>query len=197
MDKTLLIIIIVILSLVFLLTILLNLKIFDLTKKIREKFKRLLSRNKAQSVIDMITNITSATTYLSDNGHGSIIVVQRKDDVEPLFMDSQILDAKINSNLLINIFSGEESQPLHDGALVIRDGRIAFANAFVKKLTKTKVDKKYGARHRAAFGLSEQCDAIVLITSEERKGVSIAMNGKIKTVGTDKLFDELSEIIVG
>lgn len=197
MDKTLLIIIIVILSLVFLLTILLNLKIFDLTKKIREKFKRLLSRNKAQGVIDMITNITSATTYLSDNGHGSIIVIQRKDDVEPLFMDSQVLDAKINSNLLINIFSGEESQPLHDGALVIRDDRIAFANAFVKKLTKTKVDKKYGARHRAAFGLSEQCDAIVLITSEERKGVSIAMNGKIKKVGTDKLFDELSEIIVG
>ena len=197
MNDTLIILITTLTCILFALVSLLFIKDFDLYKKAREKLKKFLSRSASQDVIEMITNVSAAVKSLSEDGHGSIIVIERKDNIEPLFMDNQKIDAKINANLLINIFSGVESQPLHDGATVISNGRIAYSNAFVKKLTKAKIDKKYGARHRAALGLSEQCDAIVIITSEERKGVSIAMDGRIVAVPVEKFFDDLSEIIFG
>ena len=127
-----LIILIVISALILIPMVLIFIRIFDLRKKVADKLKRFFSRNQAENIINMITNISTAAIRLSETGHGSIMVIERRDEVVNLFMDSQLLNAEINANLLINIFGGEESQPLHDGAVVIGDNKIKIANAFVK-----------------------------------------------------------------
>ena len=91
-----------------------------------------------------------------------------------------VIDAQTSSDLIKNIFF--PNSPLHDGALVIRDGRLYAAGCFLPLSDNFDISRNLGTRHRAALGMSEVCDAVIIVVSEETGAVSVAQNGKL-TVG--------------
>ena len=104
-----------------------------------------------------------------------------------------MVDAKISSELLLTIFFNKT--PLHDGAVVIERGRIAYAGAILP-LSKNNLNWKYGTRHRAALGLSEVSSAVILVVSEESGDISIAEKGKfIKYEDMKKLRARLEKVL--
>ncbi|MGL4342962.1 MAG: DNA integrity scanning protein DisA nucleotide-binding domain protein [Metamycoplasmataceae bacterium] len=140
--------------------------------------KRLISKDKQNnyglsSKIRLIYQLKEAIEYLSKTKTGAIITIENNDRVDNLRTDGIIIDANISSSLIISIFN--KSSPLHDGALVIRNNKIIYAATYYK-ITKKSINNKYGARHRAAMGISEVCDATTIIVSEETGEVTIAKN---------------------
>jgi diadenylate cyclase len=88
------------------------------------------------------------------------------------------LDAIVSYDLLLNIFT--RRSPMHDGAVIIRDGRIKAASCYLPLTMKANLSRTYGTRHRAAIGLTEETDALVIVSSEERGIISLAEGGTIR-----------------
>ena len=107
-----------------------------------------------------------------------------------------IINADTNAELIKNIFFNKA--PLHDGALIIRAGRLAAAGCVLPLTKSTNLSKELGMRHRAGIGLSEQSDAVVVIVSEETGAISVAIDGMLKRHLTAATFERLlrSELIV-
>ena len=122
--------------------------------------------------------IVSACMDMSENRVGALIVFRRKDDLQFVIEGGIALDANITMSLIKNIFF--KNAPLHDGAVVIDNNRIVAAKCILP-VTQSNVPKSYGTRHRAAIGLSEMTDAVVLVVSEETGAISIVKGGKIKS----------------
>jgi diadenylate cyclase len=117
---------------------------------------------------------------------GALIVVPGSDRVEEHLSGGTLLDARISPELLEAIFV--ESSPIHDGAAVMQGERLHQAGCFLPLSTAGDLPEFYGTRHRAAVGLSETCDAVVIVVSEERGSVSLASGGRIARVpGADEL----------
>jgi uncharacterized protein (TIGR00159 family) len=138
--------------------------------------RKLFNLNRSEQQID-ITAIVKAATDMAKTKTGALIVIQRFDDLTMIAESGIILDAQISVSLIENIFF--KNAPLHDGAIVIRDNRIV-AGKCVLPSTRSAVPKSYGMRHRAALGMSEVSDAIIVVVSEETGGISIAKESKIE-----------------
>jgi uncharacterized protein (TIGR00159 family) len=108
---------------------------------------------------------------------GALIIIKQDDDLGVVVESGISIDAKVSTPLLENIFF--KNAPLHDGAMVIDGGRIVAAKCILP-VTQSDVPKDFGTRHRAAIGLSELTDAVVIVVSEETGGISIVKNGQIK-----------------
>lgn len=121
--------------------------------------------------------LKEASEILSKKKTGALIVIEREINLKSFIDTGTRLDAETTSELLISIFNTRS--PLHDGAVIIREGRIAAAGCVLPLSQKEDLDKKYGMRHRAAIGISEETDAVTIIVSEERKSISLAIGGKI------------------
>jgi len=121
--------------------------------------------------------IKEAAVILSKKKTGALIVLERDVNLKSFIETGTKIDAETTSELMISIF--HHKSPLHDGAVVIREGRIAAAGCVLPLSQKEDIDKRYGMRHRAAIGISEETDAITIIVSEERKSISLAIGGKI------------------
>ena len=121
--------------------------------------------------------IVSACLDMSESKTGALIVIKQKDDLQFIIEGGIAVDAKVSVSLLRNIFF--KNAPLHDGAVVVDDNRIVAAKCILP-VTQSNVPKSYGTRHRAAIGLSELTDAVVVVVSEETGGISIVRNGSIK-----------------
>ena len=119
------------------------------------------SKDKPLPIID---EITEAAVRLSEKRMGALIVIERETGLQEFIETGISLDALVSKELLMNIF--EPNSPLHDGAVILRDNRIASA-ACLLPLTESKLGSHLGTRHRAAVGLSEQTDAFVVVVSEE------------------------------
>jgi diadenylate cyclase len=133
---------------------------------------------------DKYEELSSCVQRLSGRNHGALIVVERSDPLDPFIQKGTTIGATLSSTLLEAIFY--PGNPLHDGAVLIQANQIVSA-ANVLPLTHTVVSgEKLGTRHRAALGLTEQSDALVLVVSEETGKVSFAFNGKLYpiTVGS-------------
>jgi diadenylate cyclase len=114
---------------------------------------------------------------LSQRNVGALIVVERDTSLQG-FIDTGIpLDAIITAELLVSIFS--QNTPLHDGAVVLRGDRIAAASCLLPLTERLEVDKELGTRHRAALGLTEETDGVVIVVSEETGAVSVAINAQM------------------
>ena len=122
--------------------------------------------------------IVSACLDMSENKVGALIVFRRKDDLQFIIEGGIALDAKITMSLIKNIFF--KNAPLHDGAVVVDNNRIVAAKCILP-VTQSNVPKSYGTRHRAAIGVSEMTDAVVLVVSEETGAISIVKGGKVKS----------------
>ncbi|MCR2823196.1 sporulation-specific diadenylate cyclase CdaS [Lederbergia panacisoli] len=114
--------------------------------------------------------------------HGGLIVIQREDSLEPLIRPGIPIRAELTHSLLESIFF--PGNPLHDGAVMVNANQIVSAANVLPLSDKFVGDKKLGTRHRAALGLSEQSDALVLVVSEETGRVSFGFNGNLYPVNT-------------
>ncbi|MBM7644195.1 uncharacterized protein (TIGR00159 family) [Scopulibacillus daqui] len=135
---------------------------------------------------DGYPSIIAAVEHLSDRHHGALIVIKRKDALEGFIHPGIPVGATLTYSLLESIFY--PGSPLHDGAVLIEsDSIISAANVLPLSHIKTG-EKKLGTRHRAAVGLSEVCDAVVLVVSEETGRASFAVNGKLHPFHTKELL---------
>lgn len=136
-----------------------------------------------------------AIQYMSKRKIGALITIERRTGLDEYIETGIPLDADITGELLINIFI--PNTPLHDGAVIIKDGKVAVACAYLPLSESDTLSKEFGTRHRAALGISEVSDAITVIVSEETGEVSISSNGKIYThLHQDDYLDKLSESLV-
>lgn len=124
-----------------------------------------------------ISQTILACTQMSSEKTGALIVFEKNLSLSDIINTGTKIDAEVSAELLRNIFFNKA--PLHDGAVIIRDGRIAAAGC-VLPLTKTVLSKDLGMRHRAGIGMSEQSDAVVLIVSEETGNISCSIEGTLK-----------------
>ena len=127
---------------------------------------------------ERIESISSAAGDLSRDKVGALIVIERSTKLGEYIKSGVAIDSIISPYILRNIFF--DKAPLHDGAVIIRGGRICAAGCFLPLSTNNDIDKDLGTRHRAAIGLSETSDAIVIVVSEETGVISMAINGELK-----------------
>ena len=140
-----------------------------------------------------INEIVRASFEMAKVRTGALIVVKNKDSLGDYERTGIDVDAKVSSQLLINIF--EHNTPLHDGAVIVRDDRLTSATCYLPLSNDLAIDKNLGTRHRAGLGVSEATDALTVIVSEETGKVSIAMSGKLERgVDSDRLKEALKEI---
>ena len=149
---------------------------------------RIFNRNDNTSVT-IIAPIVQACREMSAHKTGALIVIGRQSDLRLITEGGIAIDAKISTPLLENIFF--KNAPLHDGAVVIQGDRIVAAKCILP-VTQSDVPKSYGTRHRAAIGMSEISDAIILVVSEETGGISIAHGG---TIHRDIAPDQLANLL--
>ena len=128
----------------------------------------------------VIEEVVQAAGELSKLRMGALIVIERDADLtEHLGEVGVDLDAKVTKELLVTLFVPESANHMHDGAVIIRNLRIHQAGAVLPLSANTKLDKQLGTRHRAAIGVTEETDAVVVVVSEERASVSLGFNGNI------------------
>ncbi|MES9685845.1 hypothetical protein CN514_21285 [Bacillus sp. AFS001701] len=134
------------------------------------------------SFTDAFNELSTTVQHLSKLKHGALIVVERFDSIETIIQKGTKIGAMLTSKLLESIFY--PGNPLHDGAVLIRENVVVSA-ANVLPLTKKVYDKKkLGTRHRAALGISEQSDALALVVSEETGQISFAFDGNLYPLNT-------------
>jgi len=124
----------------------------------------------------VVERLVRACAFMSERQIGALIVIERNQDLEPLLEGCVTIDAVVSVELLITLF--DPLTPLHDGAVVIRGDRIAYASCVLPLSKSSEIPKKYGTRHRAGLGISEESDAIAVIVSEETGEISVAVGGK-------------------
>jgi diadenylate cyclase len=125
----------------------------------------------------VIEEISKAAQNMATKGFGALIVLEKEISLEYFIEEGTLVDSEISSELLISIF--DPSSPLHDGAAIIRGGRIFAAGCFLPLSKNPILDKNLGTRHRAALGLTEETDAVVIVVSEESTTVSVVYQGKL------------------
>jgi len=140
--------------------------------------------------------IIKATNSLSLSRIGALIVFQRDDELKEYMEDATVLNAKITKELILSIF--HPATPLHDGAIIIKDGLIVAAGCFLPLTTRSDLSKSLGTRHRAAIGITEETDAVCLVVSEETGSISLAVDGKITMkLETETLERLLHKLLIG
>jgi len=142
-----------------------------------------------------IDAIGEAASFLSKRRIGALIVLERQANLGEIIKTGTTINAVPSAELLGNIFF--PNSPLHDGALIIREGRLIAAGCYLPLSDNFTISKDMGTRHRAGLGMSESSDAVVVIISEETGIITIAENGKLRRGFTEEqLVKELSGIFI-
>ncbi len=140
----------------------------------RNPLLRLMSDRTPESGID---EIVLASQALSVRRLGALIVIERLDGLRNYVQNGIVLDASISHDLLLTIFA--RGTPLHDGAAIVQKDRVAAAACFLPLTTSAALSIQHGTRHRAAIGIAEETDAVVVVVSEESGKISIAHEGRL------------------
>jgi len=138
---------------------------------------------------EQIRQISLACAHMSDNNVGALIVIAAESNLQEYEQTGETINADISARMIENIFF--KNSPLHDGALVIREGRLQSAACILPVSKNQRIPKHYGLRHRAALGLAEKSDAICIVVSEENGKISLARDGKIATIKLSALTEIL------
>lgn len=147
------------------------------------------------STIAMINEVTEAACDMSLDKTGALIVIERTTKLGDIIKTGTIVNADTTAFLIRNIFF--KNAPLHDGAMIIRDDRIYAAGCFLPLSTNNDIIKDLGTRHRAAIGMSENSDAVIVVVSEENGTISIAVEGELKrNFSYNSLKAELTRLLL-
>ncbi len=147
-------------------------------EKVGSRSFAILGRQQNFSMEASIMQTVFACQEMSRSLTGALIVFERDNRLGDAIATGTQLDARVSSELLRNIFY--DKSPLHDGAVIIRDGRIAAAGCMLPLSSNANLSRELGMRHRAALGISEHTDAVVAIVSEETGDISLAVEGMLK-----------------
>ena len=143
----------------------------------------------------VIESVSRAAQRLSSAGHGALIVIERHNSLAEYKRSGSSIDAVISPDMLCSIFY--KGTALHDGAVIIRDGRIDSAACVLPMTGRVDIDSELGTRHRAAIGTTEVSDAIVIVVSEETGKISLSMEGELERGFTySTLRTKLEDILV-
>jgi len=143
---------------------------------------------------EMIDEISQAASRMAKERVGALIVIERETGLKNYIDTGSQLDSKVRSELLYSIF--HPTSPIHDGAVIVTGGRLAAAGCFLPLSNDPSIDKKYGTRHRAAFGITEDSDAIVVLVSEEAGETHLVKNGRITmNLSEEDLRQSLSTLL--
>lgn len=163
----------------------------------RKNFKTIVHPGVAvelAGIQDCIESTIQACSDLSDTRTGALIVFENETLLGNVIDSGTLLNAKPSKALIKNVFYPKT--PLHDGAMVIRNGKILAAGCILP-LTKKQLNTRFGTRHRAAVGLTEESDAIVVVVSEETGSISVARNGVLTSdISDGKLRDILMSTFI-
>jgi diadenylate cyclase len=156
--------------------------------------RNFFNRNDESVALD-IHNLANTVFTLAERQTGALIVIERQEKLDDHLIHGVPLDSLVSSQLLESIF--ENSAPLHDGAVIIRGARVSEASSHLPLSASSDLPQHLGTRHRAALGLSERTDAIVIVVSEERGAVSVASGGDLLPVGSaDELVSLLKSFLI-
>lgn len=138
--------------------------------------------------------LANACVVMSKRKIGALIAIEREVGLEE-FMEIGIkIDSDVNAELMVSIF--QPTSPLHDGALIIKEGRIRSASSILPLTMKDDIDKRLGTRHRAAIGITEVTDAVAVVVSEETRRISYAFRGALsEDLNADELKKVLKELL--
>ena len=160
-----------------------------------KKFKNLSAEGDSGATVEGINAICEAATDMARTKTGALIVIERSTKLGDIIRSGVEVDAKLTPYILKSIFF--PNSPLHDGAIVVRNMRVCSAGCLLPLTRRQDVDPNLGTRHRAALGMSEACDAVIIVVSEETGTISVAYNRTLTrdyTSQTLKLY--LSEVLM-
>ncbi len=155
----------------------------DIRRALSSMGRNTFLKDRDDGVSELVEELVTATDVLSQKRIGALIVIERELEVENHLEVGTQIDAKVTSELITSIFL--PYSPIHDGAVIIQKEKLTKAGCFLPLSRNPELSKTLGTRHRAAIGLSEVTDAVVLVVSEETAAVSLACDGKI-TRGVDQ-----------
>ncbi len=142
-----------------------------------------------------ISEVAQACGDMAASNTGALLVFERNVSLSPIIGTGSVVNADTNTELIKNLFF--KNAPLHDGAVILRDGRIEAAGCVLPLSRNHNLSKDLGTRHRAGLGVSEESDAIAVIVSEERGDISVAIDGALKRhLSTGELATELSKNLI-
>ncbi len=124
-----------------------------------------------------IEELAKAATALANKRIGALVVIERDADLTDFTEEGTAIDAKVTKEMIQAIM--HPTSPIHDGAIIIQNGRMAYAGCFLPLSSNPKISRELGTRHRAAIGVSEETDAVVIVVSEENGKISLVMDGQI------------------
>src|SRR3954463_3500286 len=155
-------------------------------------FFRYFTRQEA--VDETVEEVVVAATLLAAQRIGAIVVIEREIGLRNYIESGIPLDATLTYDLLVTIF--QPGSPLHDGAVILQENRVAAAACFLPLTVNPRVSRELGTRHRAAIGLTEEGDAVAVIVSEETGSISVAIDGRIdRALSPDELRTRLRSLV--
>ncbi len=164
----------------------------------RNSLRNIISSGNAVEISEINKSIDAtckACADMSDNMIGALIVFEKETMLGDIVETGTVLNARPSKELIENIFFPKS--PMHDGAMIIRDTKICAAGCILPLTKSSDISSSLGTRHRAAIGLSEQSDAVVIVVSEETGGISYARNGQLtQNVSSGDLRDVLSTTFI-
>ena len=154
-----------------------------------------LQNRETSSDEKLVQAFVKAVKYMSPRKIGALVSVEQTQTLQEQIATGIPLDAVVTGELLINIFI--PNTPLHDGAVIIRDNKVATACSYLPLSESSKISKEFGTRHRAAIGLSEQTDALTFVVSEETGAISLAYKGNfIHDLSVSEFEEEVRQILI-
>ncbi|MFH1198860.1 MAG: diadenylate cyclase CdaA [Candidatus Omnitrophota bacterium] len=157
--------------------------------------RHLFGANMVEEEFDLaLREISQATEDLAKGKLGALIAIEKNDPLTDYIAEGVSVDAKVSSELIEAIFT--PNNPIHDGGMIIQQARVIAAGCLFPLTKNFDLDRIYGTRHRAALGLSEETDAIIIVVSEERQDISLVYHGKMyRDLSQEDLFIKIKEII--
>lgn len=144
-----------------------------------------------KTVTDTVNDFCKASADMSETKTGALVVFEKDASLQDIIDTGTVLDAQSSAELFNGLFF--KNSALHDGAVVVKEGRVYAAGCILPLTQNSSLDSELGTRHRAAIGMSEHSDAVVVVVSEETGYVSVAKNGELKR---DVTIGELREILL-
>lgn len=161
-------------------------------RRLLERLGSTFSNGKAlngTAINDVITQTVNACMSMSETHTGALIIFERSVSLTHIISNGTIINSDVSVELLKNIFF--KNAPLHDGAVIIRNMKIAAAGCVLPLTDRTNLNKELGTRHKAGIGMSEKSDAVVVIVSEETGAVSVAIDGMLKRHLTEESLSSI------
>ena len=156
--------------------------------------RKLINSDLKQETLDaVLKQVSKAVDNLSRNKIGALIVIEKNDPLNAYVQTGVFVDANLTAEMIENIFT--PNSLLHDGGLIIQHERIMAAGCLFPLTQKQDLSRIFGTRHRAALGLSEETDAVIIIVSEERQDISLVYRSKLyKDLSKEELFSKVKDI---